>query len=294
MDFFNLIETSIELGLEYSLITMGLIISFKIIKFPDMSVDGTFAMGGAITAVCIQIFNSPFMALILTIISAIIVGFITASLNIYMKINKILSGILIMISLYSVNLRIMGKANIPITNKQTLISFFETNSYTIIFFFLAIILIIGMILVWFFKTEFGLMMRMSGDNSNVVKNNGRKINKFTIIGLCMSSTLVALTGSLVSQRQGFSDVNMGVGIIIIGLACLFIGDAIVKPKNIALMILSAVIGTIVYQFVIGLGLRVGLSPSDIKILTAGIVILALSVFNKSKQTIIEDKISFND
>lgn len=290
----NLLQTSLELGFQYSLITIALIISFKIIRFPDMSVDGTFALGGAITAVFTQNYNSPFFGLFFAVLSGAIAGVVTASLNIYLKINRILSGILVMISLYSVNLRVMGKSNIPVTDRTTVISIFESNQSTIIIFFSVVALLIGILLFVFLKTEIGLILRATGDNPKVVKNNGRNVNLYMIIGLSISSSLVALSGSLITQRQGYADVNMGVGIIIIGLACMFIGNTVLRPKNLFVTILSAIIGTIIYEFVISLGLRVGLSPSDLKIITALIVIIALSVFNKSKQPIIDENIQLND
>jgi len=289
----NLLQTSLELGFQYCLVTIALVISFKIIRFADLSVDGTFALGGAITAIFTQT-NNPFVGFMLSLLAGAIVGVITASLNIYLKINRILSGILVMISLYSVNLRIMNRANIPIANYKTMISRFEVSQASIITFFLVVSLIIGSTIIWFLKTEFGLILRATGDNPKVVKNNGRNVRIYTIVGLSISSALVALAGSLVAQRQGYADVNMGVGIIIIGLACLFIGDALLRPKNIFIAMFSAIAGTIVYEFVISFGLRVGLLPADLKIITALIVVIALSIFNTSKQPIIEENISLND
>lgn len=290
----NLLQTSLELGFQYCLVTIALVVSFKIIRFPDLSVDGTFALGGAITAVFTQNFNEPFLGLFFTIFAGTVVGVVTASLNVYLKINRILSGILIMISLYSVNLRIMNRANIPLTNHVTLISQFEGNQTIIILFFFIVALLIGSLLLWFLKTEFGLVLRATGDNPEVVKNNGRNVKLYAIAGLSISSSLVALAGSLVAQRQGYADVNMGVGVIIIGLACLFIGDTILRPQNLLITIFSAIVGTVIYEFVISLGLRVGLLPSDLKIITALIVVVALSVFNKSNQPIIEENISLDD
>lgn len=290
----NLLQTSLELGFQYCLVTIALVVSFKIIRFPDMSVDGTFALGGAITAIFTQNINEPFLGLIVTLFAGAIVGIITASLNLYFKINRILSSILVMISLYSVNLRIMNRSNIPLNSHSTLISYFEGNQITIILFFCILAIIIGGLLVLLLKTEFGLILRATGDNPRVVRNTGRNVKLYTIAGLSISSSLVALSGSLVSQRQGYADVNMGVGMIIIGLACLFIGDTVLRPKNLFATILSAIIGTIIYEFVISFGLRVGLSPADLKIITALIVVVALSVFNKSKQPIIEENISTND
>jgi len=271
-----------------------LILSFKIIRFPDLSVDGTFALGGAITAVFTQNFNEPFLGLLFAVLAGAVVGVVTASLNIYLKINRILSGILVMISLYSVNLRIMNRANIPLNNHSTLISQFEGNQATIIIFFFIVATIIGILLLWFLKTEIGLVLRATGDNPKVVKNNGRNVKLYSIAGLSISSSLVAFAGSLVAQRQGYADVNMGVGIIIIGLACLFIGDTILRPKNLLITIISAIVGTIIYEFIISFGLRVGLSPSDLKIITALIVVVALSVFNKSNQPIIDENFQLND
>jgi putative tryptophan/tyrosine transport system permease protein len=290
----NLLQTSLELGFQYCIVTVALIVSFKIIRFPDLSVDGTFALGGAITAVFTQNFNEPFLGLFITIFLGAVVGALTACLNIYLKINRILSGILMMISLYSVNLRIMSRSNIPLSSHLTLISKFEVNQTVIIIFFFVVAFFVGSFLLWLLKTEFGLILRVTGDNPRVVKNNGRNVKFYTIAGLSISSSLVALAGSLVAQRQGYADVNMGVGIIIIGLACLFIGDSVVRPRTLPFLILSAIVGTIIYEFLISLGLRVGLHPSDLKIITAIMVVIALSVFNKSKQPIIEENISMND
>lgn len=282
MNLQQIIYTSLELGFLYGIVSIALVISFKVIKFPDLSVDGVFALGGAITSVIITQFGNSFVGVLLAFIAGMFFGIFTAFLNTYLKVNKILAGILVMISLYSVNLRIMNKSNIPFINNETFLTFFESNEILLILFFFLVVISIIFILDLLIKTDIGLFLRAIGDNYKTIRDNGRNYKLFVFIGMAISSGLVSLAGGLVAIRQGFADINMGVGIIIIGLACLFIGEAIIKRKNIFFVFISAIIGTLIYQSVISIGLNIGLRPSDLKILTALIVVIAISIKARTK------------
>lgn len=282
MNVTQIIYTTLELGLLYSIVSIAIVISFKVIKFPDLSVDGVFALGGAIISLFITKFDNSLLGILFSTIGGVSAGLLTASLNLYFRVNKILSGILVMIGLYSINLRIMTKSNIPVVNNYTFLTPFEGNELVLISFLAVLVLIIVYLLYLLLKTDLGLVLRAIGDNYKVVTDSGRNYKFFVLFGMGLSGGLVGFAGGIVAIRQGFADINMGVGIIIIGLACLFIGEAIVKTKNLFLLLISAIIGTFIYQGVISIGLNIGLQPSDLKLLTAVMVVIAISFRAKKK------------
>lgn len=288
MEITQIIQTAIELGLLYSLVALSLVISFKVIKFPDLSVDGVFAFGGAIIGVFTTTFDNSFLGLLIAILGGIIAGLITAALNLYLKVNKILSGIVVMISLYSVNLRIMGTSNIPLINYETFLTQFEKSSITLISFLSLVVAIIVLALFLLLKSDIGLYLRAVGINHNVIKDNGKNFKLFVLLGMSISGGIMGLAGGIVALRQGFSDVNMGVGVLIMGLACLYIGDSILKNGKIFLLIFSAIIGTFIYETLISIGLNLGIKPSDLKILTAALVVIAVSIKSRKGDYTIED------
>lgn len=290
---FDLIIAALEQGCSYGIAALGILFSFRIIRFPDLSVDGTFALGGAITASLIYSGNNALLATILAILIGGIAGALTASLSLYLHINRMLSGILVMISLYSINLRIMGRSNIPLLSRATILSSIENSQYGkvgMILFFITLISILIVMMFAFLKMEVGLLLRATGDNPNTVTNAGKRQSLYVVCGLAISNALVAFSGSVIAQRQGFADVNMGTGIIIVLLACLFIGDVIIKSKKLIFILVRVIIGTIVYNLVISIGLRIGIAPSDLKLVTALIVILVLALPSRSDLPVQEERI----
>lgn len=279
----DLLQISVELGLLYSLIAISIVISFKYLNIADLTVDGSFTLGAAIVAASIRVWGfDPFSALILSMLFGAIAGLCTGTLSTKFKTDPLLAGILIMTMLYSVNLRIMQQANISLLNTKNIFSFissFTGQNVSYLLFVLAITILAIIFFNYFLKTELGGIIRATGDNPTFVKLLGKKSSNYKILGLMISNATVALCGGIVAQRQGFADVNMGIGILVIGLASLIIGNAIfpTSKHKILLTLISAIIGSIGYQLALGLALRAGLAASDLKLITGLIVILAIGL-----------------
>jgi len=279
----GILTSSLSDGLIYAFVAVGVFITFRVLSFPDLTVDGSFVTGGSISAIMIVGGYNPFLATVCAIFGGLACGAITGLLNTKLKLSALLAGILMMVSLYSVNLRIMSGANIPllreITIFQSIAQFLETSKNVILVIgILAVMaLIVFMVLNWLLHTEIGLALRASGDNEQMIRGLGSDTDKNTIIGCSLSNGLVGLSGALVAQNQGFCDVNMGIGMIVMGLAAVIIGEALLRPRGVASMLLAALVGTFVYRLFITIALRVGLAPGDLKLITAALVVVALAI-----------------
>lgn len=269
----DLVVKTLEQGFIFGIMVLGVYITYRILDFPDLTVDGSFPLGGAIVGAALSRGLSPIIAVLLAIIGGLAAGLITGVLHVKLKITNLLAGILTMIALYSINLRIMGKSNIPLFNTK---SIFGVN-FPLVMQLFIIVFTIKLALDLFLKTKFGFVLRATGDNPQMITNLGLDIGKVKIIGVMLSNALVALAGGLVAQYQGFADITMGTGTIIMGLASIIIGEALFKKVNFISVTLSAIVGSIVYKLSIALALRAGLQPSDLKLVTSLIVIAALGV-----------------
>ena len=266
-------------GLVYGIMALGVYLTFRILDFPDLTVDGSFPLGAAVAARLIVGGVSPLAATLAAIFSGMIAGVITGVLNTKLKITGLLSGILTMTALYSINLRIMGRANIPLLGETTIFDLLEplglSTDMVILVSFLFISFAAKFIIDWFLQTELGLSLRATGDNKEMIRSLGVNTDNTVILGLALSNGLVALSGALVAQYQGFTDVKMGIGMIIIGLASVIIGETVINSEKIKLATLGVLMGSIVYRAVITLALRMNLNPNDLKLITALLVIGAL-------------------
>ncbi|MEC0226598.1 ABC transporter permease [Paenibacillus alba] len=262
---------AVELGLLYALMALGVYITFRILDFPDLTVDGSFTTGGAIAAIMISNGYSPILACVAAFAGGLAAGACTGLLHTKGKINGLLSGILMMIALYSINMRIMGKPNISLLGADTLFSTMKPITVVLI-----IVIIFKLLLDAFLHTDLGLSLRATGDNARMIRSFGANTDRTTILGVSLSNGLVALSGALIAQQSGFSDISMGIGMIVIGLASVIIGEAIFGARTVFQATLAAVLGSIVYRIVVALALRVEwLKASDLKLITAIIVIIAL-------------------
>ncbi|MEA3360425.1 MAG: ABC transporter permease [Thermodesulfobacteriota bacterium] len=279
--FLRTIPISLEQGLAYGIVALGIVISFRILAFPDLTVDGSFPLGAAAVARLIMEGVPPIYGVILAIILGFIAGCSTGLLNTKLKINSLLAGILMMTILYSVNLRIMGRSNMQLLTVNTLLTPLENieiNRFIpIIAFFFVVTIGIKILTDMFLHTQLGFAMRATGDNEQMIRTLGANTDNMTVLGLGISNAFVALSGALVAQDQGFSDVGMGIGMIVAGLASIIIGEALFGNKTIQRMTIAAVVGSIIYKFIISLGLRLGLAPTDLKMATGIMVILALGI-----------------
>ena len=270
-------------GLIFGLVAIGVYITFRVLGFPDLGVDATFPLGGAVAAVFIVNGANPFLATLFAFVAGLLAGIITGLLNTKLRISALLSGILMMVGLYSVNLRIMGGANIPLLRDITSFDIFGTLTgltgmpLSITLAGLTA-LIIFVVLNWFLRTEVGLALRASGDNEKMLRGLGVDTDKNILIGCSLSNGLVALAGALVAQNQGFCDVGMGIGIIVMALAAIIIGAGLFgNPKGITTILLACFVGTFAYRLFITLALRLGLPPGDLKLITSVLVVVALGI-----------------
>ncbi len=277
----NIIPISLEQGLAYALVALGIALTFRVLAFPDLTVDGSFPLGGAVAARLIFDGMDPVTSTLIATAAGFVAGYLTGIFATKFKINSLLAGILMMTILYSVNLRIMGRANIPLLNQPTLFTPMESLNMSrdlpVIIFFLVIALVCKFAIDVFLHTEYGLGLRATGDNEEMIRSLGVNTDAATNFGLGVSNAMVALAGALIAQDQGFSDVGMGIGMIVAGLASIIIGEALIKPTTVVRLTLAAAFGSVVYRFIIALGMRMGLAPTDLKLATGVMVVIALAI-----------------
>jgi len=290
---------AVESGIIYAIMALGVYLSFRVLDFPDLTVDGSFVTGAAVAVVMIVNGVPPALASLFAAVAGFIAGCITGILHTKGKINALLSGILMMIALYSINLRIMGKSNISLSD-TTLFKQVESKSFiqsidtfinnglsslgitglpktwSIVIMMIFITLAIKLLIDYFLKTDIGLALRATGDNIKMIRSFSANTDTLIILGIGISNALVALSGGLIAQLGGFADAQMGVGMIIIGLASVIIGEALFGKKTIPRITLAVIGGAIIYRMVVTLALRVDfLETGDMKMITAVIVIAAL-------------------
>ena len=267
----TLILTSIEQGLIFSVLAIGVIITIKILDFADMSVEGTFPMGAFIFAKFITTGFSPIISTLLTFILGTLAGLLTYTLNIKLRIRALLSGILTATILYSLNLRLNGRSNIGLTSYDSIFDGFRPVIVLIL-----IVLAVKILMDIFLRTEVGYLLIATGDNETLVKSLGENSNKYKLIGLMLSNGLVSLSGALMAQYQGFSEISMGTGIIVVAIASIIVGDTVLRNSKILKMTTRAIMGALIYKFIGALAIDLGLAPTDLKAINAAIVIIFLS------------------
>ena len=267
--------TVLEQGLIFGILALGVYLTYKVLDFADLSVEGTFPLGAAITALLLTQDVTPLLAVLISFLGGMLAGAVTGILHVKLKITNLLSGILVMSGLYSINLRIMGKANIPLFNEERIFS----DVIPVLLTIGIIVVCVKIIVDLFLKTKFGFMIKATGDNPQLVTTLGVNLGWVKIVCLMVSNGLVALAGSLSAQYQGFADVGMGTGTIVIGLAAVIFGEAIFKKARWILPTTMAIIGAILYQGCTAIALQLGFPATDLKLLSALIVTLALALNN---------------
>jgi len=283
MSLFSLLG-ALEIGLVYSLVALGVLISFRLLRFPDLTVDGSFPLGGAVAATLISAGMDPFSATLIATLAGWLAGFITGWLNVKLRIMDLLASILMMIALYSVNLRIMGKPNVPLITEPTVFTLLQPAwlpDYMARPIILLIVVVVAKLcLDWFFSTQTGLAMRATGSNSRMARAQGVNTGSMILAGMALSNALVALGGALFAQTQGGADISMGLGTVVIGLAAVIIGESILPQRKLVLTTLAVILGAIIYRFFIALALNsdfIGLQAQDLNLVTAVLVTVALVI-----------------
>ena len=266
-----MLQATIEQSLIFAIMVLGVYISFRILNFPDMTVDGTFPLGAAISAKLLTLGVNPYFTLLVALVAGAAAGAITGLIHVKLKVKDLLAGILVMTALYSVNLRVMGKSNIPLFEEDNI---FNTE-YSMMITIVVLILISKFILDYLLKTKFGFALKALGDNENLIVSLGLNEEKYKIYGLMIANAFVAFSGAVLAQYQGFADVGMGTGIIVIGLASIIIGDTLFGKRRRLAGTTIVIIGSILYRGVIAVTLSMGMDASDLKLITSVIVIIIL-------------------
>ncbi|MFC4621320.1 ABC transporter permease [Comamonas nitrativorans] len=281
MSLFSLLG-AVEIGLIFALVALGVYISFRLLRFPDLTVDGSFPLGGAVCAVMIVAGFNPWIATLGATLAGAAAGLVTGWLNVKLKIMDLLASILMMIGLYSVNLRIMDGPNIPLITEPTLFTQLQPEGmedYVLRPLVLLVIVVLAKVLLdWFFATERGLAIRATGSNARMARAQGINTGAMVLLGMAISNALVGLAGALFVQTQGGADISMGIGTIVIGLAAVIVGESILPSRRIIWATLAVVLGAIVYRFFIAAALNsdfIGLKAQDLNLVTAVLVTLAL-------------------
>ncbi|MBP3771730.1 MAG: ABC transporter permease [Treponema sp.] len=302
MNIFSILgaaEGAVAQGLLWGIMTLGVYLTFRILNIADMTCDGSFALGGSTCAILVTKGMNPLLAVFIAAFTGLIAGFATGIMHTKLKIHEILAGILSMIALYSINIRIMGKSNTPLLGVQTIMKKMEDSfgiSPNVASFIVGVIFGVALIafLYWFCGTELGSCLRATGNNEKMVRAMGVDTDKMKLLGLMLSNALIALSGALVAQQQGYGDVGMGTGAIVIGLASIILGESIFAYFNkrfaFYITLLSILLGSVVYRLIIAVVLQLGLKSSDLKLLTAIIVVIALAI-PVAKSKVIKTKIA---
>lgn len=291
-----LLVSALTIGLILSLLAFGILITFRVIAFEDLTVDGSLTLGGAVAATLIVRGTNPLLATAVASIAGALAGAVTALLHTRCKINRLLSGILVMTALYSINLRIMGKSNVPLRSQTTLMTWAAAFSESlfgsreslelsgweipttdagvlVLTFFAAVAT--GLVLHFFFRTNFGLAMRSVGDNSQMIRALGVNDDRMTVFGVMLANGCTALAGALLAQYQGFADVQMGIGMLVWGLASVILGESLVGSRQVGMLLTGAIMGSVLFRLLVAIALRWGLDPNDLKLVTAAFVFAAL-------------------
>ena len=287
---------ALTIGLILSLMALGVFISFRIFEFPDITADGSITLGAAVASTLLVGHAHPAVATAAGCAAGAAAGTLTGVIHTRFKINKLLSGILVMTALYSVNLHIMGRSNIPLLTETTLATLAEragagllgrpgdlsligwevgVRDVSVLGFAAVAALGVGVLLYVFFRTNLGTAMQAAGDNAQMIRALGVNVDNMIVLGLALSNGLVALSGALLAQYQGFADVQMGIGIIVWGLASIIIGEALVGTRQLGFIITGAVMGSVLFRLLVAIALRGGLNPNDLKLITAAFVFSAL-------------------
>ena len=278
----NLAVSTVAQGLLWAVMALGVYVTFRVLDLADLTCEGSFPLGAATAATLMATGHSVSTAILAAAVAGMLAGAVTGFLTTKMKIPALLAGILTMIALYSVNLRIMGKANLSLLGVDTVFSFTQealglNNAQTTFVVGIMATMLIGIGMYWFFGTEIGAAIRATGFNQQMIRAQGVNTDMTIILGLIISNALISVSGALVGQNNGFADVGMGVGTIVIGLASVIIGEVLFGTRSFKNCIISVVLGSVVYRIVIAVVLQMGMPPNDLKLFTSVLVAIALSM-----------------
>jgi len=277
-------------GLGYAFLAWGIYISLRVLNFADITVDGSFTLGGAVAATLIVRGVHPVPAVMAAMLAAALSGAVTGFIHTRFDINDLLAGILTMTALYSVNLHVMGRSNVSLLRERTLITLLKetglplSEDWLVFGFFLLLAIVCKLGLDWFLRTDFGMAMRATGDNPLMITAQGVDTRRMKVMGLALANGLVGLAGALIAQYQGFADVGMGIGSLVAGIAAVIIGETLTGRRSLPWIVAGVAIGSAVFRLLIALALQVGLNPIDLKLVTAVFVFIALALPRLKRKT----------
>jgi putative tryptophan/tyrosine transport system permease protein len=275
----------LEQGALAGFLGLGVLISFRFFRFPDLTAEGSYPLGGAVTAALLVAGVDPILSTLAAVAAGVLAGIATALIHTKMRINNIVAGIIAMTALYTVNLRVMGRANISLLSVRTLydqatdLLGLSARGETAVTIVLTFLLLVGVAaaLAWFMHTDLGLAVRATGENQAMIRSLGVDTDRTKRIGLGLSNGAIALSGALVAQDHGFADIGMGIGILVSGAAAVMIGEALFGDGSIERWVVATIVGALVYHFLVAFALRVGLAPVDLKLITAVLLLVALAI-----------------
>jgi putative ABC transport system permease protein len=279
-----LLTSTIEQGLLFGFLGLGVLLTFRFFRFPDLTAEGSYPLGGAVAATWIVAGLDPILATIAALAAGALAGLATAIVHTKLRINNIVSGIVVMTALYSVNLRIMGRANVPLLGQPTVFTAADLGGGGAgsmapgrnIALLLVLVAAVCAALEWFLRTDIGLAIRATGENEPMIRGLGVNTHTTKILGLALSNALIALSGALVAQNHGFADIGMGIGVLVTGAAAVLIGEAMLGEGTVVRRIAAAVAGVMVYRLLVAVALQAGMRPTDLRLVTAVLVLAALA------------------
>ena len=290
MSFLNACPGAVSQGIIWGIMGVGVFITFKVLDYADLTVDSSLCTGGAVSAMLIGMGMHPVLTLVFATLAGMAAGAVTGLLHTKLEIPAILSGILTQLALYSINLRIMGRANVSLLGQPTMITLLDIPQAILVGGLVAVVMIA--VLYWFFGTEIGCAVRATGDNGNMARAMGVNTDTMKVLGLTISNGMVGLAGALLAQYQGSADVQSGRGAIVIGLASVIIGEVLIgRRANFAVRMGSIIVGSIVYYVIISFVLQLGLNTSDLKLFSALVVAIALAIPSLRQKLALRQKLS---
>lgn len=284
----SLVVNMFEQGFLFGFLGLGVLISFRFFRFPDLTAEGSYPLGGAVVAALLVARVDPFVATAVAMLAGGAAGVITALIHTKLRINNIISGIIVMTAIYSANLRVMGRSNTPLLDTPSVFDEtvrglvavglpVRTGALANIVFLFLVLAVVSVALAAFLRTDLGLAVRATGENETMIRSLGVNTDRTKVIGLAISNGIIALSGALVAQDHGFADIGMGIGVLVTGAAAVLIGEAIFGDRTVGWWIVAAIVGVVIYRLLVAVALRVGLQPTDLRFITAVLLLLALSV-----------------
>ncbi|HVM77955.1 MAG TPA: ABC transporter permease [Stellaceae bacterium] len=284
----SLLVNMLEQGFLFSFLGLGVLLTFRFFRFPDLTAEGSYPLGGAVAATLLVGGVNPYLATFAAVLAGAAAGTVTALIHTKLRINNIIAGIVVMTALYTVNLRVMGRANVSLLSTPGVFADVASamtalgvpmreDAATTIAATLVLLIAVAAALVLFLHTDLGLAVRATGENETMIRSLGVDTDGTKMIGLAISNGAIALSGALVAQNHGFADIGMGIGILVTGAASVLIGEAIFGDRSIERWVLAAIVGALLYRLLVAVALRVGLEPVDLKLITAALLLAALAV-----------------